>query len=88
MKLSVKVVPGASCDGIVGWLGDRLKIRVTAPAEGGKANAAVKEVVASALSLPRAAVEIVAGNAAPRKVIEITGLSEAEIRNRLAAQDA
>jgi hypothetical protein len=30
-RLTVKVVPGSSRDGIVGWLGDALKIKVTAP---------------------------------------------------------
>jgi uncharacterized protein YggU (UPF0235/DUF167 family) len=30
-RLSVKVVSGSSRDGIVGWLGDALKIKVTSP---------------------------------------------------------
>lgn len=40
-RLAVKVVPGSSRDQIVGRLGDALKIKVTAPAEKGKANTAV-----------------------------------------------
>ncbi len=88
MKLSLKVVPGASRNEIVGWLGDSLKVRVTAPAESGKANTAVKEVLASALNVPRVAIEIVSGNTSPRKVIEINSLSETEVRERLDSNDA
>ncbi len=42
MKLDLKVVPKSSRDCIAGWLGDALKVRVRAPAERGKANAAVE----------------------------------------------
>jgi uncharacterized protein (TIGR00251 family) len=84
--LPVKVVPGASRDGVAGWLGDALKVRVTAPAERGRANAAVEEVVADALGLPRESVRVVRGTTSPRKTLEILGLSEAEIRERVAAR--
>jgi uncharacterized protein (TIGR00251 family) len=39
--VSVKAVPGARSDGITGPLGDRLKVRTSAPPEDGKANAAI-----------------------------------------------
>lgn len=42
-RLKVKVVPGASRDEIVGWLGDALKIKVTAPPEKRRANEVVVE---------------------------------------------
>lgn len=45
MKLVLKVIPGASREGIAGWLGDTLKVRVTALPEGGKANRAVETIV-------------------------------------------
>ena len=83
MRLSVKVVPGASQTGIAGWLGDTLKVRVTAPPEQGKANAAVEALIAAALGLPRDAARVVAGTASPRKVVEVAGLSESEVHRRL-----
>ncbi|HEX5065763.1 MAG TPA: DUF167 domain-containing protein [Myxococcota bacterium] len=82
-RLAVKVVPGASREGIAGWLGDTLKIRVTAPAEQGKANAAVEALLAGVLGVPRDRVRIASGTASPRKVVEIAGLSEDEVRSRL-----
>jgi len=84
VRLTLKVVPGASGDGIAGWLGETLKVRVAAPAERGRANAAVEELLAGALGVATNRVRIVAGRASPRKVVEISGLSETEIRRRLA----
>ena len=84
MKLTLKVVPGACCDEISGWLGDSLKIRVRAPAESGKANTAVIAVLAASLGVHKRAVSIRAGGASPRKIIEIDGLSEVQVRERLA----
>ena len=63
-RLKVKVVPGSSRDQIAGWLGDALKIKVTAPPERGKANEAVIAIVAERLGLPASDLEIVAGHGA------------------------
>lgn len=83
VKLNVKVVPGASRSEICGWLGDALKIRVAAPPERGKANAAVEVLVCTALELPTGSVSVVAGHTSPRKTLEIVGLSEREVRRQL-----
>lgn len=84
IRLKIKVVPGASSSGIAGWLGDELKVRVSAPPEKGRANAAVEAVLRQALDLPDGAVRIVSGGSSQRKVVEIEGLSHAEILQRLA----
>ena len=70
IRIRVKVVPGASRDEIVGWVGDRLKLRVAAPPEKGKANAAVAGLLAGALGVPRAGVRIAAGGTSPLKTVE------------------
>jgi len=88
MKLMLKVVPGASRDEISGWLGDRLKVRVRAPAESGRANAAVISLVASQLALPKHAVRLVAGGTSPRKSLEIDADDEADVRARLTPSNA
>jgi uncharacterized protein (TIGR00251 family) len=82
-RISVKAVPGASRDQIVGPLGDRLKIKVAAPPEGGKANAAIGALIAGALGLRPRQVEVVAGHASAEKVVEVRGLPEAQVRERL-----
>jgi len=83
--ISVKAVPRAARDEIVGWLGDALKIRVTAPPQDGRANAALESLLAAALGVPRNAVRVAAGHGAARKRIEIDGLGRAEIERRLSA---
>ena len=83
-QLLIKVVPASSRDSIDGWLGDALKVRVRAPAERGKANAAAEKIVAEALGLPKGRARVVRGQTAARKVVEIVGLSEADLRHRLS----
>lgn len=80
--ISVKVVPGARRDEIVGPLGDELKIRVSQPPEGGKANAAVCELLADRLGLPAAAVSVIRGHSSPRKVLRVSGLAAADVLSR------
>jgi uncharacterized protein (TIGR00251 family) len=82
-RLTIKVVPGAIRNEVVGWLGESLKIRVRAAPERGKANEAVVRVLAEALALPTERVRIVAGRTSPRKTVEIEGLVEEEGRVRL-----
>lgn len=71
-RISVKVVPGASKDEIVGKLGEEWKIRVSAPPEGGKANKKICGLLADALGVPPNAVAVFSGHSSPRKVIEIS----------------
>ena len=76
MKISVKVVPGASKNGIVGRLGDDLKVRIQAPATDGKANDALCEFLASEFGLPTCAVRIASGFSSRKKIVEADGLSK------------
>ena len=69
--MSVKVVPGASRDAVVGPLGDALKVRVAAPLEGGKANQAVIRLLATHFGVGRKQVRIVAGRTSALKTVEI-----------------
>ena len=85
IQLKVKVVPGSSHNGIAGWLGDTLKVRVTAQPERGKANGAVEAAIAEALGISVKSARVIHGKTSSRKSIEIQGLSESEVYRRLSA---
>lgn len=73
IELALKVVPGASRSEIAGTLGDRLKVRVAAPAEKGRANRAVVALLREWLGVRQ--VEIVAGHASADKTARVEGLA-------------
>jgi uncharacterized protein (TIGR00251 family) len=81
--LSVKVVPRASRDEVVGWSGGVLRLRVSAPPQDGRANAAVVALLAAALGVRRSAVTISAGHASALKRVAIGGLTRNEVEQRL-----
>jgi uncharacterized protein (TIGR00251 family) len=83
VRVTLKVVPSAARDQIAGWLGDALKVRVAAPPEHGRANAAVEALLAAALGLRRGEVRVVGGHGSPRKIVEIDRLDRATIDERL-----
>ncbi len=83
-RINLRVQPRASRDEISGWLdADALRVRVTAPPEDGKANAAVVKLLARQLGVARSDVEIVSGRTSRNKVVEVAGLSADEIRQML-----
>jgi uncharacterized protein (TIGR00251 family) len=65
------VQPGARRPGIVGPLGDALKVRVTAPADAGKANDELVRFVATWLDVPRSSVRLVRGASSRSKTVEV-----------------
>jgi len=74
VRIGVKVVPGASRNGIVGWLGEDLKVRIQAPATDGKANDALCKFLAGEFRIPVSAVTISSGFTSRKKIVEIEGL--------------
>lgn len=78
LVIRIKAVPGASRECVAGMLGDRVKVRVQAAAEGGKANKAILGLLARSLGVPRARVELVSGQTNPEKVVAIRSMTPAE----------
>ena len=78
LRVALRVQPGASraqIDGPVA-LDDGhvvLRVRVTAPPEGGRANAAVIKLLAKAWKLPKSALGLARGQAARRKSLRVAG---------------
>ena len=83
--VNVKVVPGSSRDRVVGRYGDGIKVQVSAPPEGGKANKAVIDVVAAALGIRAQQVQILKGHTQSRKVVEIRGMKLADVFARVGS---
>lgn len=84
-RLRLRVSPGASRSAVVGRHGNGWKVRVGAPAESGKANDALVELLAKTLELPRDRIEIATGRGSRDKTVVVHGLSEADVEARLAA---
>ena len=85
-RINVRVQPRASRNEITGFDAEGvLRVRVTAPPADGQANDAVERAMAEALGLGRTAVQIVRGATARSKVVEVEGLSEDEVRQRIEA---
>lgn len=83
-RLRLRVRPAARKNAVVGPHGGALKVSVTAPAERGKANEAVVELLARELSLPRGSISIVSGESSPDKVV-LVRLARDLVAERLRA---
>lgn len=57
----------------------RIKISVTSPPVDGEANAAVIELIAKTLGVPRRDVEVIAGATSRRKTIRVIGVTQAQL---------
>lgn len=84
MRLSVRVTPRGGRDAIDGWTRDEagrplLKVRVSAAAADGAANAAVLALLAKALGRPKGALSLVRGAAARIKQIEADGVGAEDL---------
>ena len=75
VTIRVKVVPGASRTKIVAMLGDRVKLAVAAPAQGGQANRAVCACLARAFDLSPRDVIITSGQTRAQKTVDLIGVT-------------
>jgi uncharacterized protein YggU (UPF0235/DUF167 family) len=84
-RLALRVSPGARTNAVIGKHGEAWKIRVSAAPEGGKANAAVVELLADTLGVPARTISVVSGHGARDKLVELSGIAPEEIERRLEA---
>lgn len=75
MKIFVKAKPGAKRDRVERVDTSHVRVWVRAPAEGGKANAAIEKSLADYLNIPSSRVRVTKGFASRAKVVEITRTS-------------
>ena len=84
VRFTVKVVPRASRNEIVGSQEGILRVRLTAPPVEGAANKALIALLSGRLRIPKRDIEIVAGHTSRKKVVYVGGLSAREVSTRLA----
>lgn len=82
-RITVKVSPSSGRNQVVGWLDETLKVKVTAPAEKGKANQALIKLLAKVLNLAHDRVTIITGEAQRVKIIEIEDFDQVELITKL-----
>lgn len=83
ITLKVHLQPRASRNGIDGVQGDALKLRVTAPPLEGRANKALKKLLAEHLRIPPSQIAIITGQRSREKLVQLSGISRAELEKAL-----
>ena len=86
--LNVRVQPRSRENALVGWSGDTVKLRITAPPVEGAANTACLCVLSKLLNVPLTRVSIIKGQHSRNKVVRILGLTEEEAQTRLGRPSA
>jgi uncharacterized protein (TIGR00251 family) len=81
--LNVRVIPRSPTSRIAGARGDALLVRLVAAPVDGAANAALIDLLSSALQIPKSAISITAGKISRNKRVKIIGLDQAQIEARL-----
>jgi len=86
--LVVRVQPRSNENALVGWSGDIVKVRVTAPPVEGAANTACLSVLSKLLDVPLTHVSLIKGERSRNKVVRILGLTEDQVQDRLGRPSA
>ena len=80
VTVTIQTTPNAPRSEVVGWMGDRLKVKVKAPAVEGKANAELLRFLAEHFHVKPNTVEIVRGETSRTKIVRFETLVETELR--------
>jgi len=83
VRLDVFVQPKAGREGTAGIHGDALKLKVRAPAQDGKANRAVLDLLSDLLDVRRGQLEITSGHSSRSKRVLISGVTPEDIASRV-----
>jgi uncharacterized protein (TIGR00251 family) len=85
VRFGVEVKVRASQSRVLGIKGESLSVALAAPPVDGAANRSLIELLSEYFAVPRRRVRIVTGEKSKRKVVELEGVSLAEVRTRLEA---
>jgi uncharacterized protein (TIGR00251 family) len=84
LRLLIRVIPRSPHNRLDGVRAGRLLVRVTAPPVDEAANEAVIDLLAEVLGTTRRAVRIISGATSRNKTIEVSGLTEAQLREAVS----
>jgi uncharacterized protein len=82
-ELRVRLQPRASREEIAGERGGRLLVRVTAPPLEGRANEALRKLIAKHAGIAKSRVSVVRGERSRDKVVRVEGIDEVALREAL-----
>jgi len=82
-RIELHVIPKAKRTAVAGMHDGRIKLEIAAPPVDGKANLEVMRFLSKTLKLKKADVRLVSGLTSRQKVVELDGLSLAEVFERL-----
>jgi uncharacterized protein len=88
VSVEVEVKVRASRTRVLGIKAGRLSVALAAPPVDGAANEALRRALAEHFDVPRADVQIIAGEKSRRKVVELTGAHLDAILARLPTSEA
>jgi uncharacterized protein (TIGR00251 family) len=83
VTLKVHLQPRASRDSINGLFGNTLKVSVTSPPVDGKANKALRRLLARKLGLTPSQIAIIGGQRSREKILRINGITKIELERIL-----
>jgi uncharacterized protein (TIGR00251 family) len=83
VRLTLRVQPRAARSRVLGPQGEAVKVQVAAPPVDGAANAAVIELIAGWLGVPRRTVDLVQGERGRDKVVAIAAADPAALARRI-----
>ncbi len=85
--IQIHITPNAKIDKVAGEHGAAIKVKLRAPAVEGKANTALRNLLAEKLSISMRAIVLKRGERSCNKLIRIDGLSEDDVRRALLETD-
>ena len=83
-RITVKVHPRAKRSGVAGRFGEGWKVDLAAPPVDGKANEECIRLFAEIAGVAKSRVRIVTGATGRNKVVEVEGIGQAELEERLS----
>jgi uncharacterized protein (TIGR00251 family) len=81
--VSIRVVPRSSKEGVAGFEGGVVRIRLNAPPVEGKANEALFRFLAEAVGVPRSRITLIAGGRGRSKIVRVAGVTREALMDAL-----